>query len=463
MTDLTDEQLKAQMQIARANDDKERRRMKRNLKLLKKTDDLDTAIHGIVDSWLDIPLTDEDNAMTTDDVEDIAQALPSLERILVPGYFGRTTFPFRILRQLIFLHDVNPVDADFMTMFDLSQRELKNNGLKEQLWFLLFFGAEVKEIEDLRAEHKRQQADIRALQSPEYSLDRENSRSSGITPPSGKDVPSLVKRSAIQIDDPQTPGARAQNTQDARSGPTSGGINVGKHHETHPTHNLYTSSYTAQAEMPLNHSRRSYLENVHDRSTHADPLHVQGKKGYAVETYFKEKKFTGAPSQAVENLIRDFHTCAIQQGLDSSQMSLFFINALSDPARQFFLSNCSSDMPFEQITNIMRRHYSSDTRKLKIQSEMDSLDLRSFMHKRQTPDLVTGLSQLVDHISALAPQLPAGFSDGAHKTRYLRRAVMGQDWAQNAISNIATSKYSFIQFITALQESLQLREERQRA
>lgn len=104
-------------------------------------------------------------------------------------------------------------------------------------------------------------------------------------------------------------------------------------------------------------------------------MHVQGKKGYAVESYFKDKKFTGAPNEAVNNLIRDLHICAVQQALGPAQMSLFFINALSDPARQFFISNCSSDMPFEPIATIMRRQYNSDTRKLQIHSEMDSLDL----------------------------------------------------------------------------------------
>lgn len=143
MTDLTTEQCKAQLQVARGNNKKESMSMKRKLKLLKKTDELDTTIHGTVESWLDVPLTEEGNAMTTNDVEDIAQALRTLERILVPGYFDRITFPFRILRQLIFLHDVNPVDAEFMTWFDLSQREQKNNGLKEQLCSLLFLGAEV--------------------------------------------------------------------------------------------------------------------------------------------------------------------------------------------------------------------------------------------------------------------------------------------------------------------------------
>ena len=72
MTDLMDEQLEAQLRIVRANDDKERMRMKRNLQLLKKTDDLDPAIFAIVESWLDVPLNEDGNSMTTDEVENIA-------------------------------------------------------------------------------------------------------------------------------------------------------------------------------------------------------------------------------------------------------------------------------------------------------------------------------------------------------------------------------------------------------
>lgn len=37
---------------------------------------------------------------------------------------------------------------------------------------------------------------------------------------------------------------------------------------------------------------------------------------------------------------------------------------------------------------------------------MDILCLQAFMHKRQTPDFVTGLSQLVGHIYALVPHSP---------------------------------------------------------
>ena len=55
-----------------------------------------------------------------------------------------------------------------------------------------------------------------------------------------------------------------------------------------------------------------------------------------MEVYFENSKFTGAPHQAIDNLIRDFEICSHQQSLDPPQMSLFFVNALADPARQFF-------------------------------------------------------------------------------------------------------------------------------
>ena len=72
MANPTDLQLATQIQIARANDEKERMRLKRNLKFVKKTDDLDTAIHGILESWLDREFTDDDNFMIAEDVKDIA-------------------------------------------------------------------------------------------------------------------------------------------------------------------------------------------------------------------------------------------------------------------------------------------------------------------------------------------------------------------------------------------------------
>ena len=94
---------------------------------------------------------------------------------------------------------------------------------------------------------------------------------------------------------------------------------------------------------------------------------------------------------------------------------------------------------------------------------MDSLDLSAFMRKSHYVDFTTGLRKLVYHINALAPQLPHGFGDDAHKKRFLRRAVMKHNWANTPISQIASARYSFGQFITALQESWNLQDEVSRA
>ncbi len=154
---------------------------------------------------------------------------------------------------------------------------------------------------------------------------------------------------------------------------------------------------------------------------------IRRKKGYAVESYFRDRRFSGAPEQSIDNLIREIEICAVQQSLDPSQMSLSLVNAVADPVRQIFLTSCSSRISFEQIVSSMRRHCNSETHKLQKQSEMDSMELISFIHRHKFSNYTDGLAKLVDYINILAPQLPQGFSDDQHKTRYLRPAVIDYD------------------------------------
>lgn len=94
---------------------------------------------------------------------------------------------------------------------------------------------------------------------------------------------------------------------------------------------------------------------------------------------------------------------------------------------------------------------------------MDSLYSSSYMKKHQLTDEGTEPTKLINHISALAPQFPEVFGDDSHKSRYLQRAVMKHEWAQQPIFQLMTSRYKFKQFITALNESFQLKEEISRA
>lgn len=70
---------------------------------------------------------------------------------------------------------------------------------------------------------------------------------------------------------------------------------------------------------------------------------------------------------------------------------------------------------------------------------MDSLDLKTFTEKHQTTDFLLRLKRMVDFINALAPQLFRSFGDDKYKARYLRRAVMRFDCAQNPYIQLTTS------------------------
>ncbi len=67
-----------------------------------------------------------------------------------------------------------------------------------------------------------------------------------------------------------------------------------------------------------------------------------------------------------------------------------------------------------------------------------------------------GLTKLVEHIERLVPQCPPGFRSNENKIRFLRKAVLGFDWALVPIRNIVSHRYKFNAFVTALHESLQL-------
>ena len=422
MANLTDEQLATQLQVARANDEKEQMRLKRNLKLVKKMDHRNTAIYAILESWLDREFTSDDNLMTAEDVENIAQQLPPLSNILIPGFFNRVTYPLRIFRQLLFLHDSNPVVSDFMNLFNLSPCEMKSSMLKEQLWFLLFLGAEVVEVDYVMAQHKKQKGQLNAMASTVISMTNGNSRLRNLrTPPVGGTLIGDV-RQGLSVEDPIIDHARAFNNDSARAQYKQDARSVIK---TEPTNrmvepfpeNVYTPSYLARAEGQREPSQRTSDNNSHERSSFQDPAYIQTNKGCTVESYFKEKKFTGSLTQSMDNLIRDFYICSVQQALNPSRMSLFSVNALADPARQYSLTHCSSNMSSQEIVTIMRRQYSSETRKLQIQSEMDSLDLSVYMHNNDIKNARIGLSRIIEPINSLDPQLPAGFGDDAHKNR----------------------------------------------
>ena len=155
--------------------------------------------------------------MASENVEDIAHQLPQLSYVLIPGFFNRVRYPLLIFRELLFLHGSNLFASEFMNFFNLSPRDMKSSTLKENNWFLLFLGAEVVEINDFMAQHKKQKEQLNAIASPARRVTNGNSRFSDLgTPPVGA-TPIGDAWPGLSIEDPVTHHARALSNDSARA------------------------------------------------------------------------------------------------------------------------------------------------------------------------------------------------------------------------------------------------------
>ena len=288
-------------------------------------------------------------------------------------FFQRATLPFRLLRRSRATHYVNPIEERSVSEITLVEDGKEDPRIAEQVWFLLFFGASTDEISKVFREYRE------TKKTPRLSF-RTGTKDRS-------------QKSAIAQLPKSPPRPYASNTQVVERNivPTSYGIAQANY------------SRISQERNHGNHQDVTGQIQQERSSSSQDRASVQGKKGHALESYFRDMKFTGAPEQSVNNLIRDFEICAVQQILDHQQMSLFFVNALADTARQFFPTHYSPSMPFDQIVSQMRRNYNLDTRQLQLHSEMDSLSLSAFMRKQQLTDFSTVLVRLVYYINALAP------------------------------------------------------------
>ena len=76
------------------------------------------------------------------------------------------------------------------------------------------------------------------------------------------------------------------------------------------------------------------------------------------------------------------------------------------------------------------------------------------MRKQKILDQPEGLTRILDHICALAPQLPQGFGVHAHKIRIHCCALMGLSFSQQQIFQLATARYTFTKITSALKKSL---------
>ncbi len=147
---------------ARAANETERIRLRNLLSIFRKKDDLDTAIYMTITPILEKMMTEDANIMTHSDVKDMIFTFPGTDSFLTLGFFNCVPFPFRMLRYVTVIHNVEPVPVDYISSFNLTIKDLENAHLHEQLWFLLFVGINCETILPVLEQHRFLKAELNA-------------------------------------------------------------------------------------------------------------------------------------------------------------------------------------------------------------------------------------------------------------------------------------------------------------
>ena len=216
-----------------AGNERERIRLVNLLRFFRKSVDLDTAIYSAIEPILSVPLSNEENLISSADVNDIIISLPPVKNLITPTFLKKIAFPLRMMRYCLDVHNVDPVPQNFLSLFSLTPDENYDANLHEQLWFLLFIGADPQRIHENLNLYRHQESILNRLISTFSQELQPKSRSSVHTTMDGTPkVTGQVGTSPKQLKTPvhtiniaqaQTKErARAHGSQDYRIPPIQG-------------------------------------------------------------------------------------------------------------------------------------------------------------------------------------------------------------------------------------------------
>ena len=133
-----------------------------------------------------------------------------------------------------------------------------------------------------------------------------------------------------------------------------------------------------------------------------------------------------------------------------------FTSVLKGSALDWFLNNLSRDMMHSDIADAMIQQYNLPYRKAALLSEVEGIRFTTFKHTSGIESDRNALNRMIKHLDHLVPQLAADFQSGAHKTRILKNALFGLEWSITPCKSLSTAGFTYNQFVTALNESLQV-------
>ena len=168
----------------------------------------------------------------------------------------------------------------------------------------------------------------------------------------------------------------------------------------------------------------------------------------------EEKKFSGRIDENIAEYLSNYECIAIDYNLSEADKYRFLHNLFRGDAKRFFLDKIKPFVrSYNEAVKRMNQEFNSATKQEKILTQLRSLRITKLISS--TTSASTALDTIYQTITKLTPQAPPSHRHDAHMLEFLRKAVIGQKWAGDALKRAAPDKLSFHQLYVNLEAALQ--------
>ena len=193
-------------------------------------------------------------------------------------------------------------------------------------------------------------------------------------------------------------------------------------------------------------------------SSHSSPS--IDKVAHNVAMRFKDfaMKFHGNVGECWQEYVDEYRQVARDYGLNQKQKLDYLHNLLSGDAKRFYLDVVDGYASgFQQAVDMVEGEYNSIVRQTRVKNYLNTLRLSQYESEGiETP---ASLERVYKTITKLARQVPRAFRGEEHKVDFLRKAVVGNSWANEPLSRIAPHNVGFQQLYGELESALNLSRE----
>ncbi|GAB0493527.1 hypothetical protein MMPV_004811 [Pyropia vietnamensis] len=169
-------------------------------------------------------------------------------------------------------------------------------------------------------------------------------------------------------------------------------------------------------------------------------------------------KFSGNLGESWSEYVAEYQQVARDYEMTASQKLQYLHNLLRGDAKRFYLDRVhGTAATFAQAVDMVSAEYNSIVRQDRVKNYLSGLRLSSFV--KDGTDVTAALEKTYKTISKLAPQVPRSHHGESYKVEFLRNAVVGNSWATEPLSRIATHRLTFQQLYGELEAALHLHNE----